>query len=74
MPTHAVTNQVPPLPQYNALTCNAALAEALRRWADSAAYQEVEVLGRPLGLRGSAAVGRPGQHQHTGPAHALPHR
>ncbi len=49
MPTHAVTNQVPPLPDYNALTTNPALAEAVRRWADEAAYDEVEQLGARSG-------------------------
>jgi len=45
VPTHAVTNQVPPLPDYNALTSNPALSEALHRWGDVAAYAEVERLG-----------------------------
>ncbi|WP_406830538.1 acyl-CoA dehydrogenase family protein [Pedococcus sp. KACC 23699] len=49
MPTHAVTNQVPALPDYNALTTNPALAEAVRRWADEAAYDEVEHLGARSG-------------------------
>jgi putative acyl-CoA dehydrogenase len=51
VPTHAVTNQVPPLPDYNALTSNPALSEALQRWGDDAAYAEVQRLG---GLSGSA--------------------
>ena len=49
VPTHAVTNQAPPLPEYNALTSNPALAEAVRRWADDAAYAEVEALGERSG-------------------------
>jgi putative acyl-CoA dehydrogenase len=51
VPTHAVTNQVPPLPDYNALTSNPALREALDRWGDDAGYAEVERLGA---LSGSA--------------------
>jgi putative acyl-CoA dehydrogenase len=51
VPTHAVTNQVPPLPDYNALTSNTALCEALDRWGDDAGYAEVERLGA---LSGSA--------------------
>lgn len=49
VPTHAVTNQVPPLPDYNALTANPALSEAVRRWADDAAHDEVEQLGARSG-------------------------
>ena len=45
VPTHAVTNQVPALPDYNALTSNPALSEAVRRWASDAAYSEVAQLG-----------------------------
>jgi putative acyl-CoA dehydrogenase len=49
VPTHAVTNQVPPLPETNTLTANAPLAEGLRRWAGDAAYAEVVALGERAG-------------------------
>ena len=49
MSTHAVTNQVPPLPEANTLTTQPALAEGLRRWADDAAYRQVEELGARAG-------------------------
>jgi putative acyl-CoA dehydrogenase len=49
VPTHAVTNQVPPLPEANTLTSQPALEEGLRRWADDAAYCEVEALGARAG-------------------------
>lgn len=49
MPTHAVTNQVPPLPEYDALTANPALFEALERWGGPAAYEDVAVLGARSG-------------------------
>lgn len=49
MPTHAVTNQVPPLPEASTLTTNAALDEGLRRWADHAAYEQVATLGARAG-------------------------
>ena len=45
MPTHAVTNQVPPLPETNTLTSQPALEEGLRRWADDTAYEQVRALG-----------------------------
>ena len=49
MPTHTVTNQVPPLPEANTLTTQPALDEGLRRWADHAAYEEVKTLGARAG-------------------------
>ncbi|HEX5426906.1 MAG TPA: acyl-CoA dehydrogenase family protein [Pedococcus sp.] len=49
MPTHTVTNQVPPLPETNTLTTQPALEEGLRRWADDAAYEEVKTLGARAG-------------------------
>jgi len=49
VPTHAVTNQVPPLPETNTLTSQPALEEGLRRWADAAAYAQVEALGARAG-------------------------
>lgn len=49
MPTHAVTNQVPPLPEYDALTANPALTEALERWGGPAAYDDVVTLGTRAG-------------------------
>ncbi|NNM45144.1 DNA alkylation response protein [Knoellia sp. DB2414S] len=49
VPTHAVTNQVPPLPETNTVTANPALAEGLRRWAGDAAYDEVVALGERAG-------------------------
>ncbi|WP_230209227.1 acyl-CoA dehydrogenase family protein [Nostocoides sp. HKS02] len=49
MPTHAVTNQVPPLPDYNTLESQPALHEGLRRWADPAAYAEISALGARAG-------------------------
>jgi putative acyl-CoA dehydrogenase len=45
VPTHAVTNQVPPLPDYNTVESQPALQEGLRRWAGEAAYAEVSRLG-----------------------------
>jgi putative acyl-CoA dehydrogenase len=49
VPTHAVTNQPPPLPELNTLTSQPALSEGLRRWADHAAYAEIEALGARAG-------------------------
>jgi putative acyl-CoA dehydrogenase len=49
VPTHTVTNQVPPLPETNTLTTQPALEEGLRRWADDAAYEEVKTLGARAG-------------------------
>ena len=49
MPTHAVTNQVPPLPDVNTVTSQPALDEGLRRWAGPAAYDEVCALGARAG-------------------------
>ena len=49
MPTHAVTNQVPPLPDYNTVGSQPALDEGLRRWAGPAAYDEVSALGARAG-------------------------
>jgi putative acyl-CoA dehydrogenase len=49
VPTHAVTNQPPPLPELNTLTTNHPLSEGLRRWADDAAYEQVEALGARAG-------------------------
>ncbi len=49
VPTHAVTNQVPPLPELNALTSHPALTESLRRWADPTAYAEIKALGALAG-------------------------
>ena len=49
MPTHAVTNQVPPLPEVNTVTSQPALEEGLRRWADPAAYDEISALGARAG-------------------------
>ena len=49
MPTHAVANQVPPLPETNTVTSHPALEEGLRRWADPAAYEEVVALGERAG-------------------------
>jgi putative acyl-CoA dehydrogenase len=49
VPTHTVTNLVPPLPETNTLTSQPALEEGLRRWADDAAYDEVKTLGARAG-------------------------
>lgn len=49
MPTHAVTNQVPPLPEYDALKANPVLLEALERWGGHAAYEDVATLGARAG-------------------------
>ena len=49
MPTHAVTNQVPPLPELNTVTSQPALDEGLRRWAGQAAYDEICDLGARAG-------------------------
>lgn len=49
MPTHAVTNQVPPLPDVNTVTSQPALEEGLRRWAGQAAYDEICDLGARAG-------------------------
>jgi putative acyl-CoA dehydrogenase len=49
VPTHAVTNQVPPLPDYNTVDTQPALREGLRRWASPAAYDEVCALGARAG-------------------------
>ena len=49
VPTHAVTNQVPPLPDYNTVDSQPALHEGLRRWASPAAYEEVCALGARAG-------------------------
>ncbi|SDO88329.1 putative acyl-CoA dehydrogenase [Pedococcus dokdonensis] len=49
MPTHAVTNQVPPLPEVNTVTSQPALAEGLRRWAGPAAHDEITALGARAG-------------------------
>ena len=49
MPTHAVTNQVPPLPDVNTVTSQPALDEGLRRWASQAAYDEICALGARAG-------------------------
>jgi putative acyl-CoA dehydrogenase len=44
-----VTNQVPPLPDYNTLLAQPALSEGLRRWGAPAAYDEVAALGARAG-------------------------
>ena len=54
MPTHAVTNQVPPLPDYNTLLSQPALADGLQRWAGPAAYEQIAALG----ARGGSAEAR----------------
>jgi putative acyl-CoA dehydrogenase len=54
VPTHAVTNQAPPLPDYDALTSNPALVEALQRWGGEADHSRV----RQLGLRSGSAQAR----------------
>ena len=54
VPTHAVTNQAPPLPDYDALTSNPALMEALQRWGGDADQSRV----RQLGVRSGSAQAR----------------
>lgn len=54
MPTHAVTNQVPPLPDFNTVLTQPALAEGLERWAGPAAYAQIV----DLGARGGSAEAR----------------
>jgi putative acyl-CoA dehydrogenase len=47
--THAVTNQVPPLADYNTVESQPALREGLRRWLAPTAYDEVSALGARAG-------------------------
>jgi putative acyl-CoA dehydrogenase len=49
-----VTNQVPPLPDYNTVLTQPALVEGLERWAGPAAYEQI--VG--LGARGGSAEAR----------------
>ena len=54
--THVVTNQVPPLEDYNPAT-SAVLVEALIREGGQWGLEEVNEVGRDLGQPRSAAVG-----------------
>ncbi len=54
MPTHEVTNQVPPLPEHDVLAADPALLDALARWGDPTRTKDLHDLGRRAG---SAAVG-----------------
>ncbi len=49
MSTHEVTNQVPPLLDYNVLETDATLSEGLRRWASPTAYDDIAALGALAG-------------------------
>jgi putative acyl-CoA dehydrogenase len=44
-----VTNQVPPLPDYNTVESQPALREGLQRWLAPAAYDEISALGARAG-------------------------
>ena len=49
MATHGVTNQVPPLPEYDVFGCDAVLTAALQRWGDPADAHGLHQLGALAG-------------------------
>ena len=49
MPTHSVTNQPPPLEQYNLFETDVALVEALDREAPGAVFEDARTIGRLAG-------------------------
>lgn len=56
-PTHAVTNQVPELQDYNLFTTDAALADALGQNGAGWHAERLQALGRELGSREMLALG-----------------
>jgi putative acyl-CoA dehydrogenase len=68
--THEVTNQVPPLLDYNVLQTDPTLVDGLRRWAGPAAYDDVAELGA---LAGTEPMRRAGEEANVHPPRLRTH-